>query len=72
MCAGWGDWDETLSKVEPSEEAAGGSATELEVAESRLRAVLSSNKVIASLRCLPRTRVRGRMRGSLADGWRES
>src|SRR5437016_6080015 len=53
--ADWGVMGEIV--VEPSEEPAGCSATE--VAESKLRAVLSSSKIGGLSAVLPRTRVRG-------------
>ena len=43
-CADWVGWGEPLFKVEPSGDSTGRSATEIEDAESRLWALLSSGK----------------------------
>jgi hypothetical protein len=45
VCADWDGWGESLFKVEPSGDSTGRSATEVEDAESRLWALLSSGKV---------------------------
>src|ERR1700674_3407730 len=67
VCADWGGWGESLFKVEPSGDSTGRSATEVEDAESRLWALLSSGKVDGLSRVF-HARGCGDGCGRLADG----